>query len=703
MAHDVYRFFYPASLAIIGVSDAPSNLARVMVQNLQRFGCKARVYPIGNTGESIGGSRILRTIHDVDETPDLAVLLIPARYIPEQLDACGQKGIRHVIIETGGFSEYSAENRSLEDEVMGIARQYGIRLVGPNCFGAINFAIGLALPFFVLRPQYMRRGYASLISQSGGIVYDMCMLCSVENVGLSKLVSMGNKLDLNETDFLDYLIGDQETRVIGLYLEDFSQGRKLMRLAAATDKPVLLLKANRSSAGKEIARFHTAALAGDDAVADAAVRQAGIHRVDNLVEMVDLFKIFDLPLMRGPRLGLITRSGGHGVLAADAAHRHGFQLARFSDSFFEVVQKAKRSNVIRATNPLDIGDVYDMAAYADLLDLALREEEVDGVGFIVTFSSDNEGLQVEGFVKKASEIMAFHEKPVVLCVITNRDQWLGMKRATDLPIFSDVDMALKALHRSFEHWDRRKGGTGGQVLAEEAPEQPSTRGRRERKAAKGHVVEPSDAFGLLKRYGVPTVDYAFVGDAGEAISAAHLIGYPVALKIASTEVLHKTEEGGVKLDIAGDGELEVALHQMKGDSFMVQKMAPPGRELIVGARIDAEFGPILMLGLGGILAELLKDISMKVLPIDRATARRMIEELRGAALLKGFRGERAADLEAVEDVLLAVSRLCMEQRDVTNLDINPLIVYEEGRGCAAVDVKLERIDSQGEPGKGKEA
>jgi acetate---CoA ligase (ADP-forming) len=689
MVHEVHGFFYPASLAIVGVSDAPSNLARVMVQNLQRFGCKARVYPVGNTGESIGGSRILRSIMDIDETPDLAVLLIPARYIPEQLEACGQKGIRHVIIETGGFSEYSAENHALEDQVLTIARKYGIRLVGPNCFGSINLAIGLALPFFVLRPQYIRKGYASLISQSGGIVYDMCMLCSIENVGLSKLVSMGNKLDLNETDFLDYFISDRETKVIGLYLEDFAQGRQLMRLAAATTKPVVLLKANRSSAGKEIARFHTAALAGDDAVADAAILQAGIHRVDNLVEMVDLFKIFDLPLMRGRRLGLITRSGGHGVLAADAAHRHGFELARFSDAFFEEVQKTKRSNVIRATNPLDIGDVYNMEAYGDLLDLALREDGVDGVGFIVTFSSDNEGLQVEGFVKKASEIMALHEKPVVLCVITNRDQWQGIKRATDLPIFSDVDMALRALQRSFQHWEQHSDSDVGHVLPEEGLQQPSRRRKVEEKTAKGRLAEPGEAFDLLRQYGVPTAGYETVRNGEEAIAAARRIGYPVAAKIASAEVLHKTERGGVKLNIARDEELKTALHQMNGDSFIIQKMADPGHELIVGARVDAEFGPVVMLGLGGIFAEVLKDVSMRVLPIDRSVARGMIDQLRGAPLLKGFRGERPADLQALEDALLAVSRLCVERAEVTNLDINPLILYEEGRGCVAVDVKLE--------------
>jgi acyl-CoA synthetase (NDP forming) len=272
-----------------------------------------------------------------------------------------------------------------------------------------------------------------------------------------------------------------------------------------------------------------------------------------------------------------------------------------------------------------------------------------------------------------------------------------MKQATDLPIFADVDMALKALRRSFQHWEQHRRNAGVHALPGVEPEVPSTKREREKQAAKGHVVEPSDAFSLMKQYAIPTADYEFVLDAGEAISAARRIGYPVALKIASTEVLHKTEEGGVKLNISGDETLEAALHGMKGGhSFMVQKMALPGRELIVGAKIDAEFGPVLMLGLGGIFAEILKHVSMKVLPIDRTIARGMIDELRGAALLKGFRGERAADLEALEDALLAVSQLCMEQRDVTNLDINPLIVYEKGLGCVAVDVKLERIDRQRE-------
>lgn len=690
MDHQVKGFFQPRSLAIIGVSESPSNLARIIVENLQRFGYRGRIFPIGNTGQSVGDLQILQGIVDVDETPDLAVLLIPARFVPEQLEACGRKGIHSVIIETGGFSEYSEDNRALEEQAIDIARQYGIRLIGPNCFGAINFFVGLTLPFFVLRPQYMRKGYASLISQSGGILYDTCMLCSVENVGLSKLVSMGNKLDLNETDFLDYFIGDPETKVIGLYLEDFVEARKLMRLAAATEKPIVVLKANRTAAGTEIARFHTAALAGDDAVADAAIRQAGMHRVNNLVEMIDLFKVFDLPLMRGRRLGLITRSGGHGVLAADAAHRHGFELARFSSSFFETVQKAKRSNVIRATNPLDVGDVFNMAAYGDLLDLALREEGVDGVGFIVSFSSDNEGLQVEGFVKKASEIMALYDKPVALCVITNRDRWFEIKQATDIPVFTDIDTALEALQTSFCHWEWHNEHASNHSFVESGEEAPGRRAR-ERNITKRRFIEPYETFELLKQYGVPIADYEIVQGVGEAIQAAHRIGYPVALKIASGDALHKTEKGGVKLNITDDKQLEAALLEMKSDSFLVQRMAPPGRELIIGAKTDEEFGPIILLGLGGIFAELLKDVSMRILPIDKRIAREMIDQLRGAALLKGFRGQQAADLKALEEALLAVSRLCFERSDIRNLDINPLILYEEDGGCLAVDAKLELV------------
>jgi acetate---CoA ligase (ADP-forming) len=632
----------------------------------------------------------LRSIHDIEETPDLAVLLIPARFVPEQLAACGEKGILHVIIETGGFSEYSTENRGLEAQVMSVAQRYGIRLVGPNCFGIINLEIGLILPFFILRPQYMRKGTASLISQSGGIVYDCSMLCSVENVGLSKLISMGNKLDLNETDLLEYFIDDAKTKVIGLYLEDFARGRELIRLAQATDKPIVLLKANRSVAGTEIARFHTAALAGDDAVTDAAVRLAGMHRVDNLVEMIDLFKIFDLPLMQGRRLGLITRSGGHGVLAADAAHRHGFELAGFSDKFFEAVHKAKRSNVIRATNPLDIGDVYDMAAYADLLELALKEEDVDGVGFIVTFSSEGEGLMVEGFVKKASEIMSCYEKPVVLCIISNGDQWFRIKQAADIPIFTDIDNALKALRTSLDHQQRHACRTSLDVWPGEEHERHSRSRQRDTVNGKGALAAPADGFNLLKHYHIPVVDFEIVREVGEAISAAHRVGYPVALKIASAEVLHKTERGGVRLNITGDEQLQTAISEMAGDTFVIQKMLPPGRELIIGARVDAEFGPVLLLGFGGIFTELLGDVSIRVLPIDRAAARQMIDQLRGVALLKGFRGTPAGDLRALEDVLLAVSKLCMERQDIVNLDVNPLIVYDEGRGCVAVDVKLER-------------
>ena len=554
------------------------------------------------------------------------------------------------------------KNRSLEEQAINIAA-YGISLIGRTVRCDQLFA-GLTFPFFVLPPQYIER-LRILISRAAGSCTIRASLL-VENVGLSKWYMGINDL-MNR--FSRLFIDDHERNHV--LLEDIVNPElcDLPRL----QKPIVS-EGNRTCR-LEIAFtlcFGRRTLYRTPPSATGSQVNNGEMRLSNL----------DLSSARSST-GL-DHSRGHGVLAADAAHPT-FDWHVFPILFLRPFED-KRRNCDKEDESLDIGDVFNMAAYSDLLDLALREEGVDGVGFIVSFSSEREGLQVEGFVKKASEIMAFYDKPVALCVITNKDQWFGIKQAADIPVFSDIDTALDALQISFRHWkrhDERPRNLGGQ--GEQAP----GRRVRDRDSARRYFTEPSETFELLKQHGVPTVDHEIVRDAGAAIRAARRIGYPIALKIASGNVLHKTERGGVKLNITGDKQLEAAFCEMEGDSFIVQKMAPPGRELIIGARADKEFGPVILLGLGGIFAELLKDVSMRILPIDREIAREMINQLRGAALLKGFRGQQAADLEALEETLLAVSRLCVERSDITNLDINPLILYEEGRGCVAVDVKLE--------------
>ncbi len=676
------QFFYPKSVAVFGVSDKAANFARIIVENLLRFGFPGDIYPIGPGGGTVGDRAIVRSLDEAGACPELVVMLIPAAEIPGTLEECGRKGVRHVIVESGGFSEFAEERENLEEEIRRITRTWNINVLGPNCFGVTNLENGLVLPFFIVEPRYMKHGAVAMISQSGGLVYDMLMLSSCENLGLSKVISIGNKLMLNENDVLEYLISDGVTSTIGLYLENFSDGRRMMELASSTDKPIVVLKANRSPSGEKIARFHTTALAGDDEIAEAALRQAGMVRVRNLSEMIDCFKIFSLPPLKGPRLALITRSGGHGVVCADAAHREGFELANFSPEFYERIQEKKRG-VIRATNPLDIGDVYDLRLYADILEWALQEPDVDGVVFIVTFSSESDGQHMRELVRRASAITPLCRKPVVLCMMSNREQWFEMKLAADFPVFGDVDTAISALGRSFGHFRNLPK----QEFAGSLP--CGTRGSASQTAATGSfgMMPADDTFRLLMRYGLRVADYAVVRTLAEARLAASRMGYPVALKM--THGLHKTEKGGVRLGLKDAAALQDAFGSIEAEEYLLQKMAPAGQEVILGVKRDAEFGPVLLFGLGGIFVELMRDTVIRVLPVDKTVAGRMIDEGKAGALLRGFRGRPPADRESLTGCIVALSRLVSEHPEIINVDINPLIVLEEGKGCVAVDAKIK--------------
>jgi len=679
----VNKFFYPSSIVIFGVSATNNNLARIIVEDLDRFGFNGDVFPVGTTKGKLGKRKILTSVNEIQETPDLAVILVPGRFVPETLMACGKKGIHHVIIESGGFTEFDDNNKPLEEQIQAISQQYEIQVIGPNCFGVINLEAGVVLPFFVLNPSYMKKGSVSLISQSGGIFYDTSMLASCEGIGLGKLISVGNKLLTNEITSLEYLVEDEKTSVIGLYLENFTDGRRFMELASQTAKPIVCLKANRSPAASEVARFHTTALAGDDEVADAALKQAGIHRVQNFREMLDAFKVFSLPLIKGNRLALIARSGGHGVLSGDAAHRHGFEPAKLSESFFDLV-KSKKINVIRTTNPVDVGDVYSLNVYGEIFEKALQEESVDGVVFVATFSSETDGLAVEKALKDATRLTPVYGKPIVFCMVTNKERWFHLKEVADFPVFTDVDDALKVLALSLAHHKEKDGSVSSRKLMNF---------NRHRKmlapCASNGMVDLQTSFSLLREYGIQVPDYAVVGTADEAIVKARELGYPVAVKIASPQVLHKTEAGGVKLNVENDTSLGRYLKQRQADAYLIQKMIPAGVEVIVGGKRDREFGPVILLGLGGIFVEVFRDTVLRVAPVDLTTARQMIDSIKGSKLLKGFRGSTPSDIGALAHALMNISRLLVDHPEITNLDINPLIVLEKGKGCVAVDVKSQ--------------
>lgn len=682
----VNKFFYPSSIAIFGVSATEQNLARIIVENLYRFGFDGKVFPVGTKKGELGKKKILESITKIKETPDLAVILVPGRFVPETLMACAKKGIRHVIIESGGFTEFDDGNKMVEDQIRSIAKQFGMQVVGPNCFGVINLEKGIVLPFFVLNPSYMKKGSVSLVSQSGGIFYDTCMLASCEGIGLSKLISVGNKLLTSEITCLEYLNADEKTSIIGLYLENFTDGKRLMQLASQTTKPIVCLKANRAPAAEEVARFHTTALAGDDEVADAALKQAGIHRVQNFREMLDAFKVFSLPLIKGNRLAFITRSGGHGVLSGDAAHRHGFEPAKLSEDFFDFV-KSKKINVIRTTNPVDVGDVYSLNIYGEIFEKALQEENVDGVIFVATFSSETDGLAIEKALKDAACLTVKYGKPIVFSMVTNKERWFPLRDVVDFPVFIDVDDALKALVLSREHWNNLNKPTRGRKTLS------FTRHKKALKAidASG-MVDSARGFSLLGEYGIAVAEYSLIKTHSEARKKVHEIGYPIALKTASPSVLHKTEQGGVILNIRNNRELQDAINKMKADTYIVQKMVLEGIEVIIGGKKDREFGSVILIGLGGIFVEVFKDTVLRVAPVDLVTARTMIDGIKGSAFLKGFRGSKPCDIEALAYVLVNVSNLLIDHPEIVSLDINPLVVLEKDKGCVAVDVKVQVKD-----------
>jgi acetyltransferase len=676
--------FYPRNVMVVGVSNAPLNLGKSIVHNLDRFKFQGPVYCVGKDGGYLGERTIHRTINDVDAVPDLAVFLIPARFIPDAIDMCGRKGTRYAVIETAGFTEYGAEGKDLERQLCQAARKWDIRFVGPNCISIMNLENGLVLPFVSFDPEGTKKGHVSLAAQSGGVIADAVRLLSLENLGFNKLISMGNKLDLNENNFLEFLISDPGTHVIGLYLENIVDGRRLMNSAFRSHKPILVLKGNIADSSRKIAQFHTAALAGDDAVADAAFRQAGIIRVSNMQEMMDNFKIFSLPPMRGPRLGLLCRSGGQAVILADAVYRHGLSVAPFSDDFFAFVKKEVRAGVIQFTNPLDLGDVFNLQTHIEIMEKALQEREVDGLVFSHTYFADDEVDASKNLIRAARELSLTYGKPVVVTVISRKKEWFSIKEAADFPVFGEADYAVRALSNLYRHYTTRSlPRRGGKTIPLREKSERRSTGRSSR------LLDPGETYAILLSAGLPVADYRIVSDAREGAEAAEEIGYPVAVKVAEPLVLHKTEQQGVALNITDSGELTRAIDGMRGEKFLIQKMAPPGREVIVGGKQDNEFGPVILFGMGGIFVEVMKDVSIRVAPIDDYDAGQMINDIKGRPLLDGFRGQAPADIRALARCMVVISRLLYDHPEITNLDINPMIVGDVHKGCMIVDAKIE--------------
>lgn len=690
--------FNPKSVAVVGVSSKPSNLGRNIMLNLVDFGFDGIVYAVGPNGGAITTRRIYQSVLDIPDQVDLAVILVPARFVPKVLEECGQKGIRTAVIETAGFREYNEQGREIEDQVVAVAEKYGIRFVGPNCIGVINMENGLCVPFPRLTP-FIKKGDVSIISQSGGVGLSIMNHMSVEGIGLNKFVSVGNMLNVDAEDLLEYLIEDEGTRIIFMYLESMRDGRRLMDIAKNSSKPILVLKSNIGTLGQNIAASHTASLSSDDKVVDAAFAQSGITRIHDVTTLSDYMKTLQLPTLKDKRLAIISRSGGHAIVAADACEITGFQLADFPESFIKEIEKHFRASVIKLTNPLDLGDLFDLDVYYRIVDETLAQENVDGVVFLHTSVAQAEYTETAKLIKRLEGLGEKYDKPVAVYVSASLEELTWLRKKSEFPIFTHIVELFRALKLGYEHSEQINRTISHESVLTFVVEKEKVANLIETAQKEKRDLLLDEAFTVLESYGIPTTKAATAKDAESARTAADALGYPVALKVISEHISHKSDVGGVQLNLR-DGEAVVeafeemvirinkAYPDISFDGVMVQPMAVGGRELILGGRQDAQFGPVVLIGLGGIFVEIFEQANLKIAPISKNEAYAMIEELSGAQILLGARGQKKSDIESVVETLLHLSQLLVDFPQIQELDINPLRIFHEGEGCLALDARI---------------
>ncbi len=683
------QLFNPKSVVVIGVSEDPQNLARNIVENLFKFQFHGEIFLVGRKEGILFGRGISTSLKDLRDGIDVAVILTPAHTVPGMLEACGRKKIRWTVIESGGFSEYSEEGAELEREALRIAKKWGIRIVGPNGIGISNFDNGFVVPFSSLSRKAIRKGKVSLLVQSGGVSLTYMNFLSSASVGISKVVSMGNKIDMNEIDYLRFLIRDPRTEIIGIYLESISRGRDLLEVARTTSKPIILHKANTGEASKEIAKLHTAALANDDKIVETALKQADIVRAKDFRSFINAVKVLSLPPMKGNDLVVLSRSGGIAIIAADSAERYGFRLFPLKKSFQDRIQSYFRAKVIRPTNPLDLGDLFDFNLYTKILEQVLKIKDVDGIIFQHAAVGD-EMPPSRNLIHAAKEFSHRYQKPVAFCYLTEGEELAYIKRTFDYPIFTEPEDALSALAISREHYRKRN------ISKETPPSYSVDRSRVRRLIQKANkerrdLVLP-EAFEVLRAYGISVADHQVLRRKEDLKKALGKIEAPVALKVISPEISHKSDAGGVVLNVDNLKKAEAAYDRIKKldrrstYGTLVQEMISDGKEVILGAKRDPSFGPVVLFGLGGIYVEAFEETSLRVAPINRSEAEEMISEVKAARILKGLRGERPLDVGALVADLLRLSQLMLDFPEIEGIDINPVKVLE--KGAIAVDARI---------------
>ncbi|HUJ72275.1 MAG TPA: acetate--CoA ligase family protein [Verrucomicrobiae bacterium] len=703
--------FRPKSIAVIGASNNEASVGHAIFKNILLGGFCGTLYPVNLKAHAICGVHAYPSITDVPDEIDLALVIVPANGVPNVIEECGQKGVRGIVVVSAGFKEVGPEGAALEQRTMTIARRYGMPLVGPNCLGVIDTEADVMLNASFARCM-PKRGNLAFVSQSGALCAGILDYARCRDIGFSKFISVGNKADLTELDLLRYLAKDDSTDVILMYLETLVDGRAFIELAReitgelAHRKPILAIKSGRSTQGAAAARSHTGALSGSDAVYDAIFAQAGILRADTVEELFDFAVGFSRqPLPKGNRFAIVTNAGGPGVMATDAAIRHGLELAKLRPETLESL-KAKLPPTANFFNPVDV--IGDAASdrYAVATEAVLADPNVDGLVVLLTPQAMTE---IEATAECIGNLAPKFGKPVLASFLGHVDVSAGVHvlEEHNIPNYQfpeNASRSLAAMSR-YTQWLTRPRTSERQF-------QVAKGGVREvlaRVRAEGRTYLPEiDALAVLKAYGFPTLSHAIARTSGEAVELLQKIGAPVVLKIVSPDVVHKVDVGGVLLNISTAEEARAGFEKITNGvkqklpsarllGVEVVQMAPKGIEVILGISKDPAFGHIIMFGLGGTYVEVFKDVSFRLVPIRELGAFNMIHSIRAAKVFDGFRGEPPADTDAIAECLEKLSQLVTDFPEIAELDINPLIVHARGAGAHVADARIVLAAPAGPP------
>ena len=698
MERTLEKVFNPQSVAVIGASEVPGKASERRTRSLLEGGYNGDVYLINPKRSELFGRKAYPNITEIDKEVDLVMIVVAPRFLVSAVADSVKMGAKGIIIITAGLGETGEEGKKIEAEILNEAAKTGAYVIGPNCSGM--FSASAEMNF--LGVPRLKKGSISVLAQSGNVIDSLTHYARMKGVGFSKIISVGNAIGVNFHEYIEYLKDDPDTKAIMMYLEGIKEGNSLVRVVRETvkKKPVVALKVGRSGAGARAAASHTGSLAGDDIIVDAAFRQAGIVRVSNVDELFDISEVFcNCPLPKGNRVAILSEGGGDNSVAADNAELFGMEVPVLS----EETQEKMRPFLLEgmpASNPIDYGGTAEENPHmiTECVKVCMEDDQVDGIyitGFFGGFK-DIIAPHVAEIEEQTSrdlvDLVKKHEKPIFVHTSFARGdiESLNILKTDGVPVIESSDRASQCLGALMRFALNQKKISQMSIPSSESKERPAVKAifKKALDENRSNLLE-TESRALLEEYGISLPEAILARSYEEAIEAARKMSYPLAMKVVSPDIIHKSDAGGIKLDLKGERDMEKAFKEILNNAgkvttkervlgTLISPMAAKGQECIIGMIRDPQFGPVIMFGLGGIFVEVLKDVSFRVAPLAEEDIDEMIKEIKGYKILTGIRGEKPKDIEAIKNILAKLSEIAINHTEIEEIDLNPVIVHEKG-------------------------